>query len=101
MKWQEKATRLLKTKGIKQKQVADALGIGVAAVSAKLLGNRGCTPAEVSTIAYLLNISVDELISSDERINKPGDIDFIRKYRELSTEDKKVIERLINSMGEE
>lgn len=60
----EKVGRLLKEKKLKQKDVANALGICIMSANRKLNGTRDFRASELFGLANLLNVSANDLLKS-------------------------------------
>jgi transcriptional regulator with XRE-family HTH domain len=67
MKWYEKAKRLMKQKGIKQKDLIGPLGVKTrGCVGHYLTGRRDLDACQLKVIADLLECSLDDLMGEEE-----------------------------------
>lgn len=80
--------------GLTQTQVANILNVGRDAILRIEKGERKIDLQELYNFSKLYNISIDELTSSEKKINN-SEVAFARGYNELSEKDKREILGLI------
>tara|TARA_R110000803_G_scaffold10481_1_gene32017 strand:- start:581 stop:937 length:357 start_codon:yes stop_codon:yes gene_type:complete len=107
-KWQLKAKRKFRQKGITLDQVGEKLGgLKKSAMSLKLNAHCACDDQEMILIANMLDMTLDELVSDDPiyRSDAPRKQEAARKfynsYQDLSDDQKIMILQLMETMTDE
>jgi len=99
MDFHERLTKLLKSKSLSQKELAEKIGIRRPLIS-EWKRNKSFPYADVAVkISKIMNISVDYLLTGTDvtGLNK-DELDVVTKYKKLSHYDKQNVIALINSM---
>lgn len=88
-KWNDKAKRLLKERNLTQRDLANALKIGVSTVTHKLNGTRKPDIDELMAIARFFNVSAAYLIEDDTDF-AANDLEkqILRSFRNMSESEK-------------
>ena len=90
----ERLKKLRNYMGLTQEQVATIISVGRDAIIRIEKGERKINLQELIKFSKLYNISIDELVCDEYKINS-SDVAFARGFNELSENDKKEIISLI------
>lgn len=96
--------KLREDRGLRQKEVASAIGIGYSNYNKIENGNREISVTELQRLAAFYNISVDQVLNPDDGVPKEVVIEDkeateqLRLISELDQEDKAIIFRMIDKM---
>ena len=96
--------RLREDKGLRQKEVANALDIGYSNYNKIENGNREISVKELQRLAQFYNISVDQVINLDDDLPQEVIIEDkeaheqLRLISELDKDDRAIIFKMIDKM---
>lgn len=90
MRWYEVTVRLMRERGVRQADIAAALGITRQAVGHKLKGLRPTTTDELEIIAGLLGVHMQDLIGGDVRyVADDRARELVDLFAKLETDEQK------------
>ena len=106
-KWQFKAKRLFREKGISHERVGQKLGgLKKAVMSLKLNAHTACNDQEMIIIANMLDMTLDELVSEDPLYTsesteqKKATQNFYQGYKNLKDKQKTTISKWLEKGNE-
>ncbi|KAA1240360.1 helix-turn-helix domain-containing protein [Aquimarina sp. RZ0] len=96
--------RIREDKGLRQKEVANAIDMGYTSYNKVENGSREISVVEIQRLASFYNITVDQIINLDDKLPKEVVIEDkeakeqLRLISELDTDDRTIIFKIIDKM---